>query len=130
MRQYIIVVFLIVTSNVFAQKINVDSLYYEARDLYKTKAYEDALVKTNQALIIAPNYVDIRILQIRIEQQTKRVEKASYDIGYLLKNNDSVLVKPLAIKHFYNFKNKILLANYIANTNTYFVNNIDYKLAK
>jgi len=130
MRQYIIVVFLIVTSSFFAQKINVDSLYYEARDLYKTKAYEDALVKTNQALIIAPNYIDIRILQIRIEQQTKRVEKASYDIGYLLNNNDTVLVKPLAIKHFYNFKNKERLARYIELTNTFFEDNIDYKLAK
>jgi len=130
MRQYTIVVFLIVTSSVFAQKINVDSLYYEARDLYKTKTYEDALVKTNQALIIAPNYVDIRILQIRIEQQTKRVEKASYDITYLLKSNDSVLVKPLAIKHFYNFKNKERLASYIENTNAFFENNIDFKLAK
>ena len=130
MRTYIIIVFLIVTSSTLAQKINVDSLYYQARDLYKEKSYEAALVKTNQALIIAPNYIDIRILQIRIEQQTKHIEKASFDIGYLLKNNDSILVKPLAIKHFYNFKNKENLARYIGNTNIYFENNINYRLAK
>jgi len=130
MRTYIIIVFLIVTSGTLAQKINVDSLYYQARDLYKEKAYESALVKTNQALIIAPNYIDIRILQIRIAQQTKRVEKASYDIVYLLNNNDSILVKPLVLKHFYNFKNKENLASYIEKTNTFFRNNINYRLAK
>ncbi|HKO76375.1 MAG TPA: hypothetical protein VJU52_04125, partial [Flavobacterium sp.] len=58
-------------NNVYAQKIDVDSLLNVAiKEVNKDKNYESALKKTHLGIKLAPDYLDFYLLTGRIYQLT------------------------------------------------------------
>ncbi|WP_044397851.1 YaiO family outer membrane beta-barrel protein [Lacinutrix sp. Hel_I_90] len=115
----------------FAQnnKIDVDSLFNEAQQLYKDKHYIPALELTNNAILIAPEYTDIRLLQIRIEQETNQLEASEKDILYLL-NNSKTECTPLALRQMLLYERITDLNDYRNTISGFLDNTIDFVLTK
>lgn len=67
-----------------AQQLDTDKLYLEALQAYRQQNFDQTLSLTTTALGAAPEYHDIRILQIRSLFALKQFEQAQKDIEYLL----------------------------------------------
>lgn len=67
-----------------AQEINTDKMYLEALKEYRNSNYSKSLKLTTTALNAAPNYHDIRILQIRNQYALQHLEEAHKNLEYLL----------------------------------------------
>ncbi|WP_370425193.1 YaiO family outer membrane beta-barrel protein [Tenacibaculum dicentrarchi] len=111
-------------------KINVDSLYYKANNLYKKKANKEALNLVNTALNIAPNYIDIRVLRIRISQRLHKTELVNNDLKLLLKSEKPRRLKNDVIRQLSLIKNEKILAKFIADITAFYKEDIDVDLSK
>ncbi|MFI2744420.1 YaiO family outer membrane beta-barrel protein [Zhouia sp. PK063] len=69
----------------FSQKINTDSLYFKARDLYFKSKFAEAEQLAKQGIEAAPEYHDIRILLIRTELAQNKLDAANEQFDYLIK---------------------------------------------
>jgi YaiO family outer membrane protein len=86
---------------------NTDSLYYKALDFYKGKEYQKSLMLTNRALELAPEYHDIRILQVRNNWALDNLNEADDDLNILLKEAPQYVdTKPLALQRINRFTDK------------------------
>ncbi|HEY6144160.1 MAG TPA: YaiO family outer membrane beta-barrel protein [Flavobacterium sp.] len=73
---------------VFAQKIDVDSLLnVAAKEVNKDKNYESALKKTHLGIKLAPDYLDFHLLTGRIYQLTNVKDSARYYYHYVIDRN-------------------------------------------
>lgn len=80
--------FFLLTFCIHSQEItetNTDLLFKQALEEYKTGNPENSLRLTRQALKLAPEYHDIRILQIRNYWGLENFSAADEDLEYLLK---------------------------------------------
>ena len=88
--------------NLLAQDIsetNTDILYGDALKEYKEENYSSALRLTSRGLDLAPEYHDIRILQVRILWALEKFQEADADLEYLLKKAPYYVdVKPLVVQ--------------------------------
>ncbi len=109
-------------------KVNTDSLYYQAKELHSKKKYKAALVKVNEGLLIAPEYIDIRVLRIRICQQLNKFNQASEDLYTLINTNTSLTYRNLTFQQIAIAKTRKELTTFIAKTSSFYANNIDYTL--
>ena len=95
----LLILVLLSAPNVFSQKItetNTDRLYLIAREEYRAGNFETSLRYTERGLELAPDYHDIRILQVRNLWALNRFTEADEDLHYLLqKAPDYVDVPPL-----------------------------------
>ncbi|WP_083961637.1 YaiO family outer membrane beta-barrel protein [Salinimicrobium terrae] len=66
------------------QEINTDKLYYEALEEYQSGNFKKSLVLTTTALTAAPEYHDIRVLQIRNKFALQLLEETNVDLEFLL----------------------------------------------
>ncbi len=113
---YLLVAF-IFTFTLEAQDItetNSDIIYQRALEAYKNEAYPASLKLTKRGLELAPEYHDIRILQIRNLWALGEFDAADSDLNYLLKEApEYVDVKPLAYQRINQFENNSEVFNYI-----------------
>ncbi len=118
--------------NAQAQKkeLNVDSLYYKANGFYKKKAYTKALPIVNLALNLAPNYIDIRVLRIRVLQRLKKIEVAESDIQYLVSYEKAITYKNLVLAQINLIKTTNELNNFIAKVEVFYEADLDFELSK
>lgn len=78
---------LLLCFNIQAQEItetNSDIVFQKALKAYKDSQFEDALKLTQHGLFLAPEYHDIRILEIRILWALNNFEAADTHLKYLL----------------------------------------------
>ncbi|QXP60352.1 YaiO family outer membrane beta-barrel protein [Olleya sp. HaHaR_3_96] len=109
-------------------KVDVDSLYFQAKKLYTTKSYSEALVKLNEGLLIAPEYIDIRVLRVRVAQALKYYEQASNDLGLLVNANTFAAYRSLVIRQVTTTKTSEALASFAEKMSPYYSDDIDFKL--
>lgn len=85
MKKYLLVLALtLVSLNLHSQEINTDKLYFEALEAYRNNNYQTSLQLTTSGLAAAPDYHDIRILQIRNKYALQLFEESNEDLDYLL----------------------------------------------
>ncbi|UAM98575.1 YaiO family outer membrane beta-barrel protein [Polaribacter litorisediminis] len=111
-------------------QVNVDSLYYQAKELYSTKSYNNALTKLDKGLLIAPEYTDIRVLRIRVFQALNKYKEASKDLIMLVNSNTYTTYKELVLKQITLAKTIKELTSFEANMNVFYSDDVDYKLAR
>ncbi|WP_373056512.1 YaiO family outer membrane beta-barrel protein [Zunongwangia sp. H14] len=109
MKNFFFGIFLALTSFAgFSQEIsetNTDSLYLKALNAYKTQTYKKSLNLTRRGLELAPEYHDIRILEIRNFWVLGRFTEADEDLDYLLKQAPQYAdTKPLALQRIGKFQ--------------------------
>lgn len=86
----------------YTQQIDTDKLYLQALQEYREGNYERALDLTNTGLKAAPEYHDIRILQVRTLFALQKFETAQSDIDLLLTTApDYEGVETIAMQHLY-----------------------------
>lgn len=118
--------------NVYAQKnsVDVDSLYAEARGLYKQGELTTALEKLNEGLLIAPNYTEVRQFRVRVLQEVGTLEKAADDIYILLKTDTSPDTKKLVYHQIMLINDVDKLKNFSNQTNAYLADDATFLLVK
>ena len=83
---------------------NPDKIYQSALEEYHNQNFEQSLNYTNRGLDIAPEYHDIRILQIRNLWALEDFIAADSDLGFLLKKApDYIDVNPLVLQRINRF---------------------------
>ena len=130
-RELILTIIAIVSlsfSNAQGKKTNTDSIYHQAKELHSKKEYKTALIKVNEGLLVAPEYIDIRVLRIRICQQLNKFDQASEDLYVLIDNNTSKTYRNLTFKQIAMAKTAKELTPFISKTSAFYANDIDYKL--
>ncbi len=111
-------------------KVNVDSLYYQAKKLYTTKSYNDALVKLNQGLLIAPDYIDIRVLRVRVSQALKHYNKASEDLSVIVNTTTPNVYRDLVLRQINLAKTSEELTSFILKTEPFYLDDVDFMLSQ
>lgn len=132
MKKIIIIITLLNVLVLKAQehKMNVDSLYYQAKALYTTKSYNDALIKLNKGLLIAPEYIDIRVLRTRVCQALELLDQSSKDLNLLINENSSKGYKNLVVNQINLSNTSKELTYFIKKIDSFYINDNDYKLSK
>ena len=101
-RIKLFLLFLLIPAGLFAQEIpetNTDTLYLNGLREYKSGNYTATLKFTTRGLELAPEYHDIRILQVRTNWALDQMEMADKDLDYLLKHAPQYVdVKPLVLQ--------------------------------
>ncbi|WAC02436.1 YaiO family outer membrane beta-barrel protein [Lacinutrix neustonica] len=126
-----IIIFVLTPILFFAQnkEVDVDSLYNEARQLYSAKQYDSALSLTRDALFLTPEYHEIRVFQIQLEQDNEQLENAEKDINYLLSKSNTLEVKPSVLKQIVRYTAKEKLLAFHNQVGTYYTADVDYNLS-
>ncbi|GAB2775233.1 YaiO family outer membrane beta-barrel protein [Salinimicrobium soli] len=102
-RIALLLVSILFTSALWSQE-DPDLLYMEALEAYQKSHFEESLKLTRQGLELAPEYHDIRILQIRNQWALNMWTAADKDLDYLLETAPSYVdVKPLALQRIGRF---------------------------
>ncbi|MDT0688326.1 YaiO family outer membrane beta-barrel protein [Salegentibacter sp. F188] len=110
---------------------NTDSLYYKALDSYKEEEFNKSLRLTNQALELAPEYHDIRILQVRNYWALGDLNKADDDLELLLKEAPQYVdTKPLALQRIGKFTDKEKALNFVNRLEEIYPNDTSIKIQK
>ncbi len=110
---------------------NTDSIYFQALQFYKAAYYEKSLGLTIRGLQLAPQYHDIRILQIRDYWALGEMDKADTDLNYLLTNApDYVDTKPLIISRLSKFKNPEKALVFIQKVELVYPNDLSLEISK
>ncbi|MCY2686495.1 YaiO family outer membrane beta-barrel protein [Salinimicrobium sp. TH3] len=68
----------------FCQEVDVDKLYREALYEYRDGKYSKSLELTSTGLNLAPDYHDIRVLQVRNKYALQQFAQSGVDLEYLL----------------------------------------------
>ena len=101
--------FISFSGNLVSQEItetNTDEIYKTALSEYKEQDYSRSLQLTNRGLELAPDYHDIRILQIRNLWALQRFDAADEDLDFLLKEAPQYVdVLPLVHQRIGRFSN-------------------------
>ncbi|WBX73163.1 YaiO family outer membrane beta-barrel protein [Tenacibaculum pacificus] len=108
--------------------VNVDSLYYKANNLYKNKEYNKAFSIVNKALNIAPEYIDIRVLRIRISQQLQDLNSSKKDLLKLLSLDKSEDYKRFVFNQLNKIETTKRLTDFINEVDVFYKNNSDFDL--
>ena len=86
----------------YTQEVDTDKLYLQALQDYREGNYEEVLERTKTGLQIAPEYHDIRILQVRTLFALQRFEEAGKDVDLLLSTAPEYEgVKTIAMQRLY-----------------------------
>lgn len=89
MRSKFLFFFACISSTVFAQKINTDSLLIVTNNIIKsdTKDYYKAKKIAHKCLKAAPNYLDFHIALGRIHKNEKNIDSAKYYFQHVIDTN-------------------------------------------
>jgi YaiO family outer membrane protein len=83
----------------YSQEVDTDKLYLQALQEYRSGNFDNTINLTATGLATAPDYHDIRILQVRAFFALQRFEEAEEDIELLLtKSPNYVGVKAIALQ--------------------------------
>ncbi len=74
----------------FCQEVDVDELFREALQEYRDGNYSKSLELTSTGLDLAPDYHDIRVLQVRNKYALQQFEQSDVDLKYLLSKAPTV----------------------------------------
>ncbi|WP_299215088.1 YaiO family outer membrane beta-barrel protein [uncultured Dokdonia sp.] len=110
--------------------VDVDALYKQARDLYNQEEFTIALDRLNQSLLIAPEYVEIRQLRIRVLQQLRYLKKAEEDILILLKTDSLQDSKNRVLEQLTLINDAKELERFSYLTQPFFVNDVTFLIVK
>ncbi|MFO7721582.1 MAG: YaiO family outer membrane beta-barrel protein, partial [Gillisia sp.] len=110
---------------------NSDIIYQNALEAYKNAAYPASLKLTKRGLELAPEYHDIRILQIRNLWALEEFQAADSDLDYLLKEApEYVDVKPLVYQRIAKFENTAEVFNFIEKLSQIYPEDTGLKIRK
>lgn len=127
---YLSLFLLLLTSKIFSQEIkeiNTDIIYQIALQKYKQGEFESSLNYTQKGLELAPEYHDIRILQIRDHWALKAYKKAGEDLDYLLSNRPEYPgVKELAYRQA-SFQSPEEALDYLQKVSSYYPDEPHFK---
>ena len=75
----IILVQLILSSSILMgqEKVNLDSLFFKARDYYRQQKYDSVRLLSNEILLIDENYYDARVLLGRTMAHAQELDSAA-----------------------------------------------------
>ena len=75
----IILVQLILSSSILMgqEKVNLDSLFFKARDYYRLQKYDSVRLLSNEILLIDENYYDARVLLGRTMAHAQELDSAA-----------------------------------------------------
>ena len=124
---------ILMSANVFAQTnpaVDVDSLYAQARKLYKQGELTTALEKLNEGLLVAPTYTEVRQFRVRLLQQLGTLEKAADDIFILLKTENSEDTKKLVYRQVTLIDDVQMLKDFSQQTDVYVANDPTFSILK
>ena len=86
----------------FCQEVDVDKLYREALHEYRVGNYSKSFELTSTGLNLAPDYHDVRVLQVRNKYALQQFEQSDVDLKYLLSEAPQYEgVKLLSIQRLY-----------------------------
>lgn len=130
---FVLIIF-IFSFTVNAQEISVsnsDIIYTRALEEYRNKAYPQSLQLTRHGLELAPEYHDIRMLQVRILWALKDLIAADIDLDYLLEEApEYVDVKPLVYQRISKFENPKEALNFIEELNQFYPGDTELQIWK
>lgn len=100
---YLSIFFMLLVHTAFSQEIqetNTDTIYQIALQKYQQAEFESSLDYTQRGLELAPDYHDIRILEIRNLWALEEYQNAENDLDYLITNAPEYPgVKELTYRH-------------------------------
>ena len=118
----------------FSQEIketNTDSIYIKALQAYKKSNFDRSLQFTQRGLELAPDYHDIRILQVRNYWAVNDMENADKDLNYLVANAaDYIDTKPLVISRINKFKDPRKALDFISKVEPIYPTDPGIKISK
>lgn len=84
---------------------NTDIIYTKALEEYKNQNYLEALALTQRGLELAPEYHDIRILEVRVLWALNKNREAGEHLQFLIKEAPAYVdVKPLILQNILRFE--------------------------
>lgn len=126
-----ILLFTISVSSQETSETNTDKIYNQALEEYKTGNFESSLVLTNRGLELAPEYHDIRILQIRNYWAVQNFVAADKDLDFLLRNApEYVDVKPLVYQRINQFTTEKAALDFIKTVEVFYPRDPGLKIKK
>ena len=89
MKFKFVLFYICICSNIFAQKINNDSLLVVTNNILKSeqKDYSQAKKIAHQCIKIAPNYLDFYVALGRIHRKEKSIDSARYYFQHVINTN-------------------------------------------
>lgn len=110
---------------------NTDMILLEAQKNYKTGNFDRTLELTRRGIELAPDYHDIRILQVRSLWAKEAFNVADTDLLYLLQNaSEYPDVQPLAFQRIRNFQSTPEALAYLKKLETFYPEEIDLQVEK
>lgn len=110
---------------------NTDKIYYEALEEHKKGNFEKSVSLTKRGLELAPEYHDIRILQIRNYWAMQNLEAADIDLDFLLRNAPQYVdVKPLVLQRINKFTNEKKAMDFIETAEEIYPQNLSLQVKK
>ena len=129
-----LLVFFIFSLTIDAQEItetNSDIIYHNALEAYKNAAYPASLKLTKRGLELAPEYHDIRILQIRNLWALNQFNAADSDLDYLLKEAPEYgELKPLILQRTNRFDKDEEALGFIDHVEKFYPGEIAFQVRK
>ncbi|MDT0643733.1 YaiO family outer membrane beta-barrel protein [Zunongwangia sp. F363] len=108
---------------------NTDSLYLKALDAYKNGQYQSSLDLTRRGLDLAPEYHDIRILEIRNYWALNNYAEADKNLEYLLKEAPEYIdTKPLALQRIGRFQDNQKAFQYLSRLDSLYPGDTSLKI--
>lgn len=136
MKNYIIAsLFLFIgTFNIYAQEItetNTDIIYQQALEAYKEGEFQRSLALTQRGLQLAPEYHDIRILQIRNYWALDNFNAADEELDFILINApEYVDVKPIVLQRINRFNKDSEAMEFIAKAEKFYPQDISLQVKR
>lgn len=116
-KKLILLLFLLFSIQSYAQDIsgtNTDAILVAAQESYRSGEFTESLKLTRRGIELAPEYHDIRILQIRSLWALEDYTAADQDLFYLLKNAPEYTdVQPLAVQRLGRYSTKAEALAYV-----------------
>lgn len=110
---------------------NSDIIYQRALEAYKNEAYPASLKLTKRGLELAPEYHDIRILQIRNLWALEDFSAADSDLDYLMKNVPEYgELKPLVLQRVNRFDDEKEALAYIDRVEKFYPGEIAFQVRR
>lgn len=110
---------------------NTDSIYLKALDAYKAGNFEHSLKLTQRGLELAPEYHDIRILQIRNYWALNNYAPADAQLAYLWENAPNYVdVKPITKQRINRFEDPTEAISFIDRAAIVFPEDVDIQISK
>lgn len=125
---------LVLIQDIHAQEItetNTDSILQEALTLYKDGQFRESLKLTEHGLDLAPEYHDIRVLQVRNLLALDDFDSADEELAFLLKEApEYISVQPLVQQRILRFEDPSVALSFLRKVETVYPDDPSFQVIK